>query len=413
MLNQAKNQAISYIFHEVRNPVNVISMATDVALTSMSPDDSVFELLQSIRKATELATVVLNDVLNMERLESGTFAFVSVPFNIPEVYGQVIQAIKYQMEQKRIFFDCHIEPSLEGLTVSGDANRLKQVLQNFLSNSSKVTPHNGRVSVEVTQVSSEQSQLDGIVRVRTAVSDTGPGIPEADRGRIFQPWGQLRAGEQHTGSGLGLALCKDFIEKGFGGTISFTSSPSGTTFFFEVDLKILSDGTHDQPFAPPTTFSSFAVTIQSDTHVHVTKEDWVLDTEEDAVDVLVVDDSVMNRRLMMQILKSFGVTCESCENGREAVDLLTGVGDRYVKCRLVLMDKEMPVMDGYAATKALRENSMFRGHIVGITGNALDWQVSEYESHGVDEVITKPVRAERIEVMLRQYGLLGPRNLSE
>eukprot|EP00299_Pterocystis_sp_00344_P006179 c17962_g1_i1.p1 GENE.c17962_g1_i1~~c17962_g1_i1.p1 ORF type:complete len:170 (-),score=41.96 c17962_g1_i1:52-561(-) len=131
----------------------------------------------------------------------------------------------------------------------------------------------------------------------------------------------------------------------------------------------------------------------------------------DVVDVVVVDDCPVNRRLLLRILKQLGVSCESCENGKQVVEILTGLHERLVRCQLVLMDKEMPVMDGYAAATALRASPLFRGHIIGVTGNALDTQISEFLKNGVEAVITKPVKSKQIEMLLLRYGILPERTI--
>eukprot|EP00299_Pterocystis_sp_00344_P018854 c9395_g1_i1.p2 GENE.c9395_g1_i1~~c9395_g1_i1.p2 ORF type:complete len:221 (+),score=53.90 c9395_g1_i1:1298-1960(+) len=219
---------------------------------------------------------------------------------------------------------------------------------------------------------------------------------------MFRPWAQLRAGEQlGRGSGLGLTLSKDFIEKGFGGKIDFTSSPRSTTFFIEIDFVV----SQDIPETPQIADEQ----IGSETIHHNSFQDSVSDEDSNAnvVDVVVVDDSAMNRNLLARTLGLFGLSVATCENGKEAVDMLTGVTEPQVRCRLVLMDKEMPVMDGYAATRALRASTKFRAPIVGVTGNALESQVSEFVAQGVDEVLTKPVKRAAIEDILHRYKLVA------
>eukprot|EP00299_Pterocystis_sp_00344_P000421 c10120_g2_i1.p1 GENE.c10120_g2_i1~~c10120_g2_i1.p1 ORF type:complete len:442 (-),score=121.53 c10120_g2_i1:1316-2641(-) len=419
-------------------------MAAELAITTLSPHThperlTLLEMMDNIVKATDLATIVLNDVLNVQHLQAGTFSFASIPFNLVESHRQVIRLLQYQMTNKQIDFSCHIDESLEGVTVIGDGNRLKQVVQNFLNNASKFTPHGGRIRVFVERLPLPQPATESekgtesstgksndceveFIRVRTSVTNDGPVIGENERSKIFHPWKQLRAGEHHGGgSGLGLAICKDFVEKGFGGIIDFTSTVAGTTFFFDINFKV-----HSVAYSPelttalPTRHVSHASASPQylQTHCSTTfdvemppisqsSDDInVVDMVPEVFDVMVVEDSLMNRTLLIRILTSFGMNCVSCENGQQAVDMLTGVGERFVKCRIVLMDKEMPVMDGYVATEKLRANPIFSGHIIGVTGNALDSQVSEFLSKGVDEVITKPVKSSRIQSMLMQYGLL-------
>jgi CheY-like chemotaxis protein len=286
--------------------------------------------------------------------------------------------------------------------VTGDANRLKQVIQNFLSNACKFTPQGGCVTVQVELL----DRTDESLHVKTSVTDTGPGVGDSEKERIFRPWSQLREGAKSgTGSGLGLALSKDFIEKGFRGLIGLTSSPSGATFYFEIDFPIAVKSVGESGHVEE--IRDVSVVVKD-----VVAEKKVLPegVQVEYVDVAIVDDSIVNRKLLTKILNQFGISCHSFSNGQEAVDQLTGKVNPMVKCQLVLMDKEMPVMDGHEATKALRASGTFQGHIVGVTGNAMDAQVSEFISYGAEEVITKPVKSKRIEQLLRQHGLLPNRS---
>eukprot|EP00299_Pterocystis_sp_00344_P011777 c5551_g1_i1.p1 GENE.c5551_g1_i1~~c5551_g1_i1.p1 ORF type:complete len:634 (+),score=112.42 c5551_g1_i1:36-1937(+) len=402
-LKHQKDQAISYIFHEVRNPVNAINMAAELAVATLSPHEhpereTLMEMMDNIVKAADLATVVLNDVLNAQRLEQGSFSFAQVPFHLAESLRQVVRVTEYQTKQKNIELTNALDTSLDDVFVLGDGNRLKQVILNLMNNAYKFTPHGGHITVSSMRTGDICNQ---VIPVRISVSNNGPEIKDTDRSTMFHPWAQLRAGEQKgMGSGLGLALCKEFVEKGFGGTIDFTSNPTQTTFFFDIRFHIA-----PTPASLASSGSKSSTFAKIDRPQNVTRVECAKVPEPDCVqvDVLVVDDSAMNRNLMHRMLVSFGITVEVCENGKQAVELLTG---GLLECKLVLMDKEMPVMDGYAATQALRESVMFCGYIVGLTGNALDTQVSEFLSHGVDEVITKPVKRERIHLMLHKYGLL-------
>eukprot|EP00299_Pterocystis_sp_00344_P020349 c9983_g3_i1.p1 GENE.c9983_g3_i1~~c9983_g3_i1.p1 ORF type:complete len:661 (-),score=152.20 c9983_g3_i1:227-1981(-) len=420
-LNEQKNQAIAYIFHEVRNPVNAINMAAEIAIdmaNSLEPQKpELHGLIGDILTAADMAVRVLNDVLDLDRLRAGTFEFAPAPFNLVEMHVQVMRVLQHQMALKGIHFTSVIDTSLRDLFVVGDAQRLKQVLQNFLTNAQKFTPHGGCVTVTV-KICDSEPRVNDHVRIRTAVTDTGVGISEEDRHRLFQPWSQIRSGDQQhgQGSGLGLALSKQLIELGHNGLIDFESSAgSGSTFFFEITFPIA-------PSVPLTTLS-IQPTFGSQRYLKLERGERDSENAEEIandpaepirsyeaaeemlfdVDVMIVDDSAMTRALMVRTLTLLDLTSLACENGSEAVEKL--LGSNRIKCRLVVMDKEMPVMDGYVATQTLRQNG-YRGYIVGLTGNALDEQVSEFLSQGVDEVITKPIKRERIVNMLRQYGVL-------
>eukprot|EP00299_Pterocystis_sp_00344_P000451 c10124_g1_i5.p1 GENE.c10124_g1_i5~~c10124_g1_i5.p1 ORF type:complete len:422 (-),score=149.83 c10124_g1_i5:326-1450(-) len=364
--------------------MNAISMAAEMAVNTLShtphshpqkaEKESLLEMMENIVKATDLAVVVLNDVLDMQKLQSGSFQFTRRPFQLIEAHQQVFRVMQYQLSQKHIQFSLNVDESLGNLIVVGDSNRFKQVLQNILSNACKFSPYDSQIDVSVSNL----RQSTDSVRIRTSVADRGKGIDESERHKVFRPWGQLQAGEQlGIGSGLGLALSKDFVEKGFGGVLDFSSTPNGTTFYFEIDFPLVEDQSISDERANNSNSSLqelLPVRLENELNsMRLPECETVIH-----VDVVVVDDGAMNRILLVRMLQSLGVTCETYENGKQAFDDLTGANGRFVRCRLVLMDKEMPVMDGYAATQALRQNHFFRGHIIGITGNALDSQVCHF-----------------------------------
>eukprot|EP00299_Pterocystis_sp_00344_P020162 c9918_g1_i1.p1 GENE.c9918_g1_i1~~c9918_g1_i1.p1 ORF type:complete len:696 (-),score=111.86 c9918_g1_i1:22-2073(-) len=418
-LHQLKDQVIGYIFHEVRNPINNITLAAELAtaVAAKFPNgQSLLDLTENILQSAAAASHVLNDALCLQKLQNGKFEFFHKPFLYVDACTQVVRMMQPQMSSKGIECTLVADPSLNDVVVVGDANRLKQVITNFLSNAYKFTPHGGTVRVEITRVYRQSRELQpphlgqvttsftssktttgttleefGTLQppplqaqqqicIRTAVIDSGVGISDEDRPRIFLPWSQVRAGEQQAGqgSGLGLSLSKDFVETGHHGKIDFTSSSQGTCFFFEIDFP-LSNAVMTTPLIMDRK-SRLSIRRQSQqSTVLLVENDPIPENE---IDVLVVDDSALTRKLMAKTLEGLGVTFDTCEDGLQAVKMLTG--EKAVMCAVVLMDKEMPVMDGFAATRELRRLK-FPGRIVGITGNALDEQVCAVS--GVNEFV--------------------------
>eukprot|EP00299_Pterocystis_sp_00344_P001445 c11287_g1_i1.p1 GENE.c11287_g1_i1~~c11287_g1_i1.p1 ORF type:complete len:299 (-),score=76.83 c11287_g1_i1:68-871(-) len=259
------------------------------------------------------------------------------------------------------------------------------------------SPMSSRTHFELNRMASGRTVL-----VQTSVIDSGVGIPQEDLHRLFQPWSQIHSGQHQAGkgTGLGLALSKQIIEKGHKGRIGVTSSPQGgSTFYFKIAYPLSSEhdtsnfvGAPDScPVPPPTAPESPREYLHHQTEI-----------EEGPFDVLVVDDSAMARTLLIRLLRGFGVSCLACENGEQAVELLS-----IRSCRLVLLDQEMPVMDGVSTARRLRQQHFF-GNIVGLTGNTLADQISEFIANGADEVQLKPITRDRIESLLRKYQILRP-----
>eukprot|EP00299_Pterocystis_sp_00344_P017877 c8953_g1_i1.p1 GENE.c8953_g1_i1~~c8953_g1_i1.p1 ORF type:complete len:622 (-),score=153.85 c8953_g1_i1:35-1900(-) len=397
---QKRYQSVSYTFHEVRNTINSVGMAADVAIQMLPIREdnlSLRELVEGIIKTTDQATKLLNDILDVQRGSNGNLSFQSSPFLIQGTFDHVVRMMRYQMQHKNIRLEYEIDPKLEDVVVSGDESRLQQVIQNILGNAYKFTPEGGSVTVRVEQFES----VDDTFRLRTSITDTGPGISGKDKENIFQPWMQSKAGRASGhGTGLGLAISKSIVEYGFGGTIDFATSSSGTTFFFEIMFRTLSiDSLADSPPSCGVLRRAFPRLNSAAVSANDGESEVVV------VDAMVVDDSLMNRELLSRMLQTFGLSAVTCSNGQEAISLLIEPNEKKVRCKVVFLDQEMPEMDGMEAARLLREHS-FSGHVIGLTGNTLESQISEFISSGVSEVLVKPLRRRTLEDLLQRIGLI-------
>lgn len=467
---QQRHMIVSYLFHEVRNPINNVMLALSLVqhlLTKLhsspispftSPSSSatprtvntyfnsdsldalrrvlneIEELTETLQTSATAACNVLNDALTAQKLDAGTFEFARNKISLNEFYGQIGRTCAHKMASTGVRTEFWMDPRLQGLTVLGDDNRLRQVIENFLSNAYKFTPQDGVIRLNVQQIGRRRVANASVcekITIRTSVKDSGIGISPGDIDKVFKLWSQIRAGatQQGKGSGLGLAICKDFVEKGHGGKVGVISGEGkGSEFFFEIEFDVVfaealaRDLTHMEEIGPS---KSVALTDSSRTNLSpmslpqprtTTPAEPVRgisrsqplpklvliesDLESKPIELLVVEDSEVTRRLMARTLDTLRVGFHIVTNGQEAVQYATKNGPY----KLILMDKEMPVMDGYKATKQLRDQG-YTNPIVGVTGNGMDEQVKEFVGMGANEVLVKPIKSSTLCELLSRYGV--------
>eukprot|EP00753_Platysulcus_tardus_P001461 PLAT11352.1.p1 GENE.PLAT11352.1~~PLAT11352.1.p1 ORF type:complete len:870 (-),score=309.88 PLAT11352.1:703-3312(-) len=376
--NEAKRQFVAYIFHEVRVPFNAIALGIkSLLLLHKELADEVRETLQLMLESAHSMERVLNDVLDMQKMEEGKLSLESDRFNLFNSVRAVLQSFSSVAEAKKVTVSC---PELElrehdallpSVIVCGDRARLRQVLRNLLSNALKFTPAASSVVVNVTAADS----CDGY---RFSVSDSGPGITKEDQAKLFQPYTQVGSAAKGTvGTGLGLAICRSIVETAGGEVWVESAVGDGATFCFEMPLPEVDDPSHS---------STVAI-------------DDILGSVDSDLLVLLVEDSRPSAKLLARLLRNAGYTVELAVNGQEAVQAVDSYGLEYFD--FVLMDKEMPIMDGYEATRRLRDMGYDRP-ILGVTANALREDQAEFISHGVDAVVTKPVNLAKLARLLRE-----------
>ncbi|WP_249138158.1 ATP-binding protein [Phenylobacterium montanum] len=360
-LEEAKRAAavkadfLANMTHELRTPLNAIVGFSGLLKhsTALSPEDA--RKVTLIADASEALLRVVNDVLDFSKLDAGAIELEHDPFDPHALADSVMALLAQQAEAKGLALSVTVEGPRDLLV--GDGGRLGQVLLNLASNAVKFTP-SGEVEIKV-------SQRDGYAgrRLRLAVRDTGIGVPAELSGQIFERFTQADASvsRQYGGTGLGLAICRRIIEA-MGGAIGVDSAGgAGSIFWCEVSLP-LADGraTNEPEAAAPA--------------------------PEGSVRLLLVDDNAVNRELVASLLSPFGVEIETAENGLAAVEAAaTSAYD------LILMDVQMPVMDGLTATRRIRAELGPRPPIIAMTANVLPEQVARCLDAGMDAHLGKPI----------------------
>lgn len=362
--SDAKTRFLATMSHEIRTPLNGIIGAADLLKdTALSPEQQ--GRVATIRHSGNLLLDVITDILDYSKLEADAITYTYAPVYLPDVAAQLDTSLRPRAEEAGLEFEITCPPC----EVVTDAVRLRQVLVNLIGNAIKFTEE-GRISIS--------AEIKGTDILRVAVSDTGIGIPPEDQGKLFKDFSQIdgSTSRQFSGSGLGLAISKRIVVD-MEGQIGVTSAVgAGSLFWVELPVR--------------------AVKLRQDTRAIEAATPSSLPARFEA-DVLLVEDNEVNRRVAMAILQRFGVVVELAENGQEALDKLA---ERTFD--LVFMDLQMPILDGVRATKEIRRRGLSLP-IVALSANAFEEDRRRCLKAGMDEYVTKPITAERLQLVLARF----------
>jgi two-component system, sensor histidine kinase len=360
--NIAKSQFLANMSHEIRTPLNgVLAMAEVMDRSELSGVQR--ERLAVVRQSGEQLLAVLNDVLDLSKIEAGKLELVDQDFDLERVAGSVLDGFSALAAEKGLAFDIEVEPGARGAW-RGDSDRLRQIVANLVSNAVKFTAR-GAVSVRF-----EAADAGGL---RLSVTDTGIGIAGDKILTLFEKFTQADSSttRQYGGTGLGLAICRELAQL-MGGQVSVLSEEGkGSTFIVEL------------PFARGS--SDAAVEAPAPTQ----------DVQAGSVRVLAAEDNMVNQKVLKAIVEPMDVELTLVGDGLAAVEAWrTGAFD------VILMDIQMPVMDGIAAAKAIRAIEKAerrpRTPILALTANALVHQVEEYFAAGMDGHVAKPIEISKL-----------------
>lgn len=383
--NRAKSDFLANMSHEIRTPLNAILGFGDLLLgeaSQLTPEQRSY--LDTIASSGKHLLALINDILDLSKIESSEMAVSLQPADPNRVLVEVMSLLRVRAVEKEIALDCAWDTPAPA-TIETDSARLRQLLLNLVGNAVKFTDAGSvRVTSAIERPEADDPQL------RIEIKDTGIGIPADKLDEVFKPFVQADASvtRRFGGTGLGLAICRRLAEA-MGGDLNVTSNlgegscftlrlPTGSLAGIEAGKPPVCDGLHAR---------STDVTQGIEREVSL-----------DGLRVLVVDDGETNRRLISLVLRRAGATVELAENGQEGFDAATACG-----FDVILMDMQMPVMDGYTAARKLRASG-YTEPIIALTAHAMKGDQQRCLDAGCSDYLAKPIESPRLLAKLGEYG---------
>ncbi|KAI1388812.1 putative histidine kinase HHK1p [Hypoxylon trugodes] len=414
---KAKSIFLANVSHELRTPLNGV-IGNSELLRDSNLNKEQFEMAESIRVSADLLLAVINDILDFSKMEADKMKLYITAFNPEEMVREVVRAVSYSNQDKtsknvKVIQDINLPPML----IYGDPIRLHQVLGNLISNSIKFTERGSiTIGARVDSNTSERAKLT------FWVEDTGIGIPDKQLTKLFTPFSQADAStaRKYGGSGLGLSICKSLIENMMDGEIQLDSREhEGTTAWFSVTFdKALPEVSVGEAQPVPTGLpdtSRKRDAPQPVSHHHLPHP--VVDlarVPKDQIRICIAEDNLINQRIAIKFVHKLGYTkVDAYENGLKAVEGLRQKAKEGIPYHVVLMDVQMPVLDGYEATKLLRQDPIEEVRkvlVIAMTASAIQGDRERCLASGMNDYLAKPVKADLLKRKLDTYttGTIQP-----
>jgi signal transduction histidine kinase len=381
--SQAKSDFLSNMSHEMRTPMNAIIGMTSIGVTASTIERKDYAF-KKIEDASTHLLGVINDILDMSKIEANRLELSPVDFNFERMLQNVMSVVNFKIEERGQVFRVNTDPRIPANLI-GDDQRLAQVITNLLSNATKFTPEGGAIELD-TQCLSEE---DGVVTLRIRVTDSGIGISAEQQEHLFNSFQQAESGtsRQYGGTGLGLAISKRIIEI-MGGKVWIESElGKGASFIFTVQIRVGEDTCSVQGIEP----------VGGEVSQVPATDDF------EGFTVLLAEDVEVNQEIVLSLLGPSGLTIDVANDGLEALRMFEADPERY---DVIFMDVQMPRMDGLEATRCIRAldvSSARKVPIIAMTANVFREDVDRCLAAGMNAHVGKPINLAEVRARLRQY----------
>jgi PAS domain S-box-containing protein len=382
---QAKSEFLANMSHEIRTPLNgIFGFLQLLEATELNPLQE--EYVNIAQSSMGTLIDVINDILDFSKIESGKVEKNIIETNVRYLFETIYGTFLPVAQHKNINYRLEIDPNIhESLNI--DEQHIRQVLHNFINNALKFTPENGSVTIYVNIISTHNS----IQRLRISVKDTGIGIPENKLETIMQPFSQADSSttRKFGGTGLGLSISKSLIELLGGEMHIISEEDKGSTFYFEIDTEICNSSQQNK----------YKDEILTGTSLPASTEHTLDFKKNKNLNILIAEDYEVNQMFIGMLLNKYDdVRYDFANNGEEAINMLNS--NTY---DMILMDINMPVMNGCDATIVIREEMKLDVPIVALTANALEGDREKFLSIGMNDYIAKPLEIANMDKLLEKY----------
>jgi len=395
--NVMKSQFLANMSHEIRTPMNgIIGFLELLNMSNLSTEQK--EFVRQAKTASGVLLYVINDILDFSKIEAGKLTMENTEFPIKTAIEDVVSSLALKAAEKNIKLYTMIKESVPQEVV-GDPARLRQILNNLVGNAVKFTER-GEVAVIVDCIEEEHE----IGLLKFAIKDTGIGIHQDDIHKLFQSFNQTDTSttRKYGGTGLGLAISKELVKMMAGNIVVESTLGEGSTFSFEIRLKIAQRALEQQKVCEKMNDVGAAMGLEGEEENRsiVRKDLAKRDKKPLKKRILVVEDNDMNRKIIITMLRAHHMICDVAVNGSKA---LQAVADKEYD--IVFMDCQMPVMDGYQSTMEIRKLEGSGKHcvIIAMTANAMEGDRAKCIEAGMDDYISKPINFEVMLKMIAEY----------
>ena len=374
----AKSAFLANMSHEIRTPMNAIVGMASVGITASNIERKDY-CFKRINEASKHLLGVINDILDMSKIEANKLELTYSDFNFKDMMQQIINVINVRLDEKNQVLTLQIDPAIPQL-ITGDEQRLSQVITNLIGNAVKFTPDKGSISIQTKYFPGD---ADDTSVIEFSITDTGIGISSEQQANLFQPFHQAESStsREFGGTGLGLSISKNII-KMMGGKIWVKSDiGKGATFAFTIKVRPCTELKQAKP-------EKNSASMEGQFKGHT---------------ILLAEDMEINREIVQALLEPTQLTIECAENGEEALRLFKEAPDRY---EMIFMDVQMPVMDGYETTRVIRSLDIPKGKtipIIAMTANVFREDIEKCLDCGMNSHIGKPLNIEEVLDKLRAY----------